>query len=451
MFRFLPPLLAMVLGAASPAVADVDLSRMSVSPNPRLGLAFPGDQTRYYRAIAEAGIGVTRLSVSWKRVEPRPGQFDFRGLDGRVKALQDLGIQPFLTFESDSEWATDPATRKVKNARPTDLGRWQTFVRTVVNRYDRDGRGDMPGLRFPVRYYQAANEWISDSNGSGGWAGTTDQLIAYVNAAHDAVAAEDGNAVFVMGGIASFNSDVLMVSQDGARMQVRQTWSRGSETVLSQAEIAGPQISSIVRNRVLPVMSGAKYDIASVHLYGPETRDLARLKLVRRLSRRPVLSTECGGPTLDYGGRYSPEGHFRAVIHRNLNVLSAGSPFCLWFRLGEGPGATYGNARTALYKGPNKPKPGVFAYRLLSRLIDAKATVRREGDARFSVTRADGRRIDIAWGPAAAGLRSQSASAGRETLCLADPSRGILASDPGRCAADAMTFSGAGLSALLAS
>ena len=42
---------------ASPVMADVDLAKLSVTPNPRLGLAFPGSQTRYYRAIAEAGIG----------------------------------------------------------------------------------------------------------------------------------------------------------------------------------------------------------------------------------------------------------------------------------------------------------------------------------------------------------------------------------------------------------
>lgn len=447
--RIFAGLAALFLSVSGPAAADVDLSGLAVTPNPRLGLAFPGSETKYYSAISEAGIGVTRLSVSWDRTEPRSGRFSFGGLDERVKALQDLGIQPFLTFESDANWATSPETRTVKNARPLDLLQWQRFIRQVVDRYDADGSGDMPGLRFPVRYYQVANEWISDTNRSGGWAGTPAELIAYVDAAHDAVAAEDPDAIFVMGGIATFNVDVLLVQQGVADIEVRQNWSETSETVLTRSQMLGPEIRAIVEDQVLPVLSNSRYDVASVHLYGPENRDAARLNLIRKLTGHPVLSSECGGPTLDYGGRYTPEEHFRAVIHRNLNVFAADAAFCLWFRLGEGSGTTFGNRRTGLYEGPGRPKPGVFAYRLLSRLIDPQADVRQEANGTFEIRRGDGRRIAVAWGPEAAALRERALSSGTDLLCLGDANRGLLASDPGRCDAGAMTFTGSGLTALL--
>ena len=148
--------------APSVAVNSIDLSTLQVAPNPRLGLSFPGAQARYYRYIAAAGIGVVRLSVSWERVEPDPGRFDWSGMDERIGALQAADLQPFLTFESDAKWATRPETQGVRNAAPTDLGQWQAFVSKVVERYDLDGRDDMPGLRAPVRFYQAANEWESE-------------------------------------------------------------------------------------------------------------------------------------------------------------------------------------------------------------------------------------------------------------------------------------------------
>ncbi|MCX8228108.1 MAG: beta-galactosidase, partial [Sulfitobacter sp.] len=158
----------------------IDLSRMAVTPNARLGIAFPGDKTQYYPLIAQAGIGIARISVQWKLVEPTPGRFNWSGLDRRVAALQALGIHPFLTFESNADWATVAETRGVKNARPRDPAQWQRFVNAVVERYDGDGRNDMRGLRRPVPYWQAANEWISDRNKSGGWVGSADQLIAYI-------------------------------------------------------------------------------------------------------------------------------------------------------------------------------------------------------------------------------------------------------------------------------
>lgn len=429
--------------ACMPAAADVDLSQLSSKPNPRLGLSFPGSKTQYYPFIAQAGIGVVRISASWERLEPKPGRFDFSGLDSRIIALQNLGIAPFVTFESNSKWATVKKTQKVKNATPKDPTQWQAFVRRVVERYDGDGKADAPGLRTGIRYWQVANEWISDRNRSGGWVGDAQGLIQYVTLAHDAVMAADPKAIFVMGGIAAFNADILLVAKDNRSLDVQQTWSKSSKTVLSIAEMRGPQIGAIIENKVLPVLRRAPFDIGAVHLYGPEARDMARLAHMKRMTGRPVVSSECGGPTLDYGGKYSPEAHFRAVVERNLNVFAANAQFCLWFRLGESGGSTFGNQRTALYDTSKKPKPGVFAYRALARLMDARAKVTFQRPGSFLIRRGAGQKIAVGWGPEAAKLQANS-----EMLCLADPKKGLMTTDPKKCNPAAMTFAGAGLLSL---
>ncbi|MEM1315200.1 MAG: beta-galactosidase [Pseudomonadota bacterium] len=439
--RVLAVLLLAVAGGPSDA-AQVSLSSLEAAPNPRLGLAFPGSLTRHYPLIARAGIGVARLSVSWGRVEPIRGRFDWTGLDSRIAALQANGIEPFLTFESDADWATARESQRVKNARPVDLSDWSRFVRAVAERYDGDGLDDMPGLAGGVRYWQAANEWISDRNRSGGWVGRADELVAYIQTAYDAVKAEDPEAVFVLGGIASSNSDVLLVALGGREMEVRQSWSPTSETVLTVEDIRGPEITDIIERRVIPVLENSPYDAASVHLYGPEDRDPSRIGFMREVTGRPVLSSECGGPSLDYGGRYTPEGHFRAVVERNLGVLAAGAEFCLWFLLGEDDASTYGNRRTALYTRSAEAKPGVFAYRMLSRLIDPATEVSRTGTEGFALRRGDGGAVWVGWNAGAESARRSSETAGGETLCLADASSGTLATDAGRCAPDALVLGG---------
>jgi len=207
----------------------------------------------------------------------------------------------------------------------------------------------------------------------------------------------------------------------------------------------GPQIGAIIDQRVLPVLRGAPFDIASVHLYGPESRDMARLAHMKRMTGKPVLSSECGGPTLDYGGKYSPEAHFRAVIERNLNGFAADAKFCLWFRLGESGGTTFGNQRTGLYDKNKKPKPGVFAYRALSQLIDSKAKVSFERPGSYTLRRGAGQTITVTWG-----IESKREKTNPEMLCLADPKKGLLSDDPKKCEPEAITFSGAGLLSLFA-
>lgn len=442
--------LALNAPALSAAAQDVVLSQIVGAPNPRLGLAFPGGRTEFYPLIAQAGIGVARVSAAWARVEPTNGRVDWSGLDRRVLALQKLGVEPFLTFESNAAWATARDSQGVKNARPVDLADWERFVHAVVERYDADGLDDTPGLLRPVRYWQAANEWISDRNRSGGWVGETDALVAYVERAHDAVKAAAPDAVFVMGGIAAFNIDVLLVARGGLALDVRQKWSETSETVFTISDMRGPEIAKIIDDRVLPVLRRAPYDVAAVHLYGPEDRDAARIAFMRDLTGKPVLSSECGGPSLDYGGVYTPRAHFNAVIERNLGVLATGAEFCLWFLLGEGPGATWGNRRTALYTSAAEPKPGVFAYRLLSRLLGAATHVEKVDDALFALREDGGDAFWIGWGASATAARDRAIAAGGETLCLSDPVDGTMSAARSDCAAGDLVLGGRDLVTLLA-
>lgn len=410
------------------AIAD-----LAIEPRDSLGLAFPGDDPADYALVAGAGIGVVRLNVSWADVEPAPGRYDWAALDAKVIALQRDGMEPLLTLFSDAEWATDPNTATAKNRTPLRMATWATFVHAVAERYDADGLEDAAGLRHPVRHFQVANEWLSATNASGGWASSKDVLIVYVNAAHDAVKAANANAVFVMGGIASLNLDVMVLHEGLADYTARQRWADGREVVITPEMAASPVYDPIIAE-VYRVLETCRYDYADVHLYGPVEHDPYKIFLIgQHTDGRPLVSTECGGPSLDYS-TYTPAAHFLGVFERNLTTLGHGLPFVQWFQLVEGP-STWGNQRVALMDATYAPKPGYRAYQLLSALLRDMERVEVLAPGQFLVHRSGGQSsLFVAWrtaqGPdsvslggvytGAALLRVTDATAGTYTITTHD-------------------------------
>lgn len=361
---------------ASLAKADsFDLKQMVVPVSYSLGLAFPGNDPQNYSYIQKAGIGIVRLSVSWKHLQSPNGGFNWDGLDSRIEMLQQLRLEPFLTFESNAKWATTKATQTVGNALPKSNVQWGNFIEAVVDRYNHDDRNDAPRLQKPVKYYQVANEWISNKNLSGGWASSTQNLVHYINTAYHAVKRKDPNAIVVLGGLAAFNLDVMLLAEGKARFEVLQRWNELSSTKYTPREAKAAKVVNIINNHVRTILNQSKYDMADVHLYGPVGRDGLRINLIANesnLSVEQIVSTECGGPSLDYNDNYKPEDHFYAVLHRNLNVLSLGSQFCLWLGLGEEMVTTWGNRKVPLFDNSRQAKPGYYGYKLLAYLFDGQ-------------------------------------------------------------------------------
>lgn len=442
--------LAMTLLGSCAAQAQQDASAIfdvQARITPQLGLAFPGADPALYGYVADAGIGVVRIDAGWKHIEPVQGQFDFRALDRRIAGLQRLGLTPFVTFTSDAEWAVVPATKHLNNATPRDPETWSRFVRNVVERYDGDGVDDMPGLRRTVPYWQAANEFMGVNNTSGGWAGSNEDLLAYVNLAHDAVKAADPDAIFVLGGLSVFTIDAAAILM-GADMVIEQEHEAGKVRHISRSDLMAAPVQDLFENRLKRVLREARFDLADAHLYGPEARDPARIKALQELSGHPVLSSECGGPSLTYGGGYTGHRHYVSVIERNLNTLAGGMRFCLWFGLGEEMNSTWGNSRVQLYDRNRQPKPGVAAYRLLSRLLPAGAGVRRIGDSRaFEIAHDDGRRSHVALDHAAVATLAAAQGGDAMAICINDAGRRQAVLMPlsaaiHNCSEDAVVVSG---------
>ncbi len=114
-------------------------------------------------AFAQLGVsGVKYLpaSFTWDRMQSSNGNaINFAPMDAFVKEYQDAGFaQLVIGLKSQSRWASVDL-----NTNPTPKteyqGAFQKWVSSIVERYDKDGVDDMPGLRFPVRYYEVGVEF----------------------------------------------------------------------------------------------------------------------------------------------------------------------------------------------------------------------------------------------------------------------------------------------------
>jgi hypothetical protein len=64
----------------------------------------------------------------------------------------------------------------------------------MVERYDADGKNDMPGLRYPVRYWEIEAEWGTF------WPASVDEYLTLLRVARDAIAQADPDAQVILQG-----------------------------------------------------------------------------------------------------------------------------------------------------------------------------------------------------------------------------------------------------------
>jgi len=140
--------------------------------------------------VAIRWVNFARLE--WGKIERKPPKngmhtYDWSDMDGAVRAWQRNGVHIMVSLRFFSPWATaardgsgfvylkGPAKwLALKGAdylpKPEHRGDFREYVRSLVERYDGDGKDDMPGLLFPVLHFQVGNEYYNELF----WAGTAD-------------------------------------------------------------------------------------------------------------------------------------------------------------------------------------------------------------------------------------------------------------------------------------
>lgn len=158
------------------------------------------------REMASSGARFSKIPlVSWDRLEPIPPKdgvstYRWEHLDSLVTSFQAVGFSTLVVVvKCRSRWGTEPTSGGVfasSAPRPEHWSTYRRFIRSLVERYDGDGVDDMPGLAYPVRYFEIESE----AQHRGYWQSSTEQYLRTLGASfHEAKAANRRTKILLTG------------------------------------------------------------------------------------------------------------------------------------------------------------------------------------------------------------------------------------------------------------
>lgn len=170
---------------------------------------------------------VKELDVHWQRPHPGPliwgaiekteGDYDWSEVDRTAREAQDYGILTLATIWPYADWDQEKCHEKLPatagehfstlgdyRGKPCDNDAYQSFVKALVERYDGDGHDDMPGLVYPIKYWEVINEpeWTNSRPFFVGDPQSADYLEV-LQVTSEAIRDADSEAKVLNGGIAS--------------------------------------------------------------------------------------------------------------------------------------------------------------------------------------------------------------------------------------------------------
>jgi hypothetical protein len=214
----------------------------SAGPTPAPGSAAWGFFN--YTGDFASGLSNVRLAratgILWSTVERPPGSgaYDWADLDARVRNVQAAGVSAvFVLKAGNGPSFSDPAClERVQSApddafsngralsscpiRPEMEGAWGRMVGAVVERYDADGLGDMPGLTGSARVdlqveNEAANSELWDY-GETDRVAAADRYLRLLELSHQAKQSANPGTQIILAGLVQPNLLARCDGQPGA-------------------------------------------------------------------------------------------------------------------------------------------------------------------------------------------------------------------------------------------
>lgn len=169
-------------------------------------------------------VELTKLGIKWDRPHPGPfiwgriegekGKYKWEETDRYVQEAQCYGfatlatIWPFAKWDQ-ADWVEAGSGGLVfekglgrSRHKPYDIDAYKRFVSTLVERYDGDGKDDMLGLKFPIKYWEASNEPSMQTGFNTFFNGSSEDYLEILEATYQAVKEADPEAKVLHAGMA---------------------------------------------------------------------------------------------------------------------------------------------------------------------------------------------------------------------------------------------------------
>jgi len=369
------------------------------------GLHGLGFQMKY---IEELGVSQVRVAgLAWGLLEPEKNKYDFARIDKRLGMLQDTDVELIVaTIRSISLWGgnktsqrgfkrSDPTT--ANSGFPSDIEAWKKFIRVVVERYDGDGKDDMPGLRVPVKYWQIEGEWMWQ------WKDTKENYVKFLKITYETIKEADPGATVIAGALTGVHMFAL---EEG--LSKRDYFEMGDRTdnprkVMRRQLLHNKRYKRHKDKAEYLLSKGHEYfDIVDVHIYSRDAYTIppvvrwVKSVMKKRGYTKPIWSLENSGPF--YG--YSEEKHAEEVIKRYMLSLSSGIDKVFWSSLWPTRGWSKNYLRLSLVARDGREKPAFFAYKKLKSAIDGYDELKRldlGGDVYAFRIKKGGKNIYVLW------------------------------------------------------
>jgi hypothetical protein len=167
---------------------------------------------------------INRLGIRWDRphpgpfiwghIEPEKGRYNWREIDEYLQMTQAFSfatlatIWPFAEWDQ-ANWEGDSETSVIfeeelgiGRRKPHDMDAYGRCVSALVERYDGDGKGDMPGLTYPIKYWEAGNEPSLQKGFDTFFVGSSDDYLEVLKTTYQAVKGADPDAKVLHAGLA---------------------------------------------------------------------------------------------------------------------------------------------------------------------------------------------------------------------------------------------------------